>query len=430
MDVMRHDGYREICAAASIGQATPEELFKLEEHVAQCETCRRTYFDYLGLAARQYAVTNQNPALCSDEAKESLNSELFIRRFFARAEKEGIRFSADVDQETRQLSPIPLSRSRGIPWGLPARAVAAVVLFGFALSAGYFYGRRSSDRTSADLQPQNRNNVGSTISAVDIEERIAELTATNGRLKAEIDRLKSAVGKASEQLRVKENDLSASSEDREKLEVNQAALEAQLNAVQEVLSQSQALATSAQQQATKQRDHASDLEAVLVENDVKINDLTDELAKKSAALDQDRQLLGLNHDVTDLMGARNLHIVDVVDTDPRGKTRVAFGRIFFTEGKSLVFYAYDLNETKVQRASYEYRVWARQENGDEQVRSLGIFYSDDKAQRRWVFKCNDPKILSEIDSVFVTLEPADSNPTHPNGQNLMYAYLRGQPNHP
>ena len=101
MDVMRHDEYREICAAASIGQATPEELFKLEEHVAQCETCRRTYFDYLGLAARQYAVTNQNPALCSDEAKESLNSELFIRRFFARAEKEGIRFSADVDQEIK-----------------------------------------------------------------------------------------------------------------------------------------------------------------------------------------------------------------------------------------------------------------------------------------------------------------------------------------
>jgi hypothetical protein len=30
----------------------------------------------------------------------------------------------------------------------------------------------------------------------------------------------------------------------------------------------------------------------------------------------------------------------------------------------------------------------------------------------------------------VTLEPADSDPKHPKGQNLMYAYLRGQPNHP
>jgi hypothetical protein len=430
MDVMRHDDYREICAAASIGQATAEELFELEKHVAQCESCRQKYFDYLSLAAQQYAIANQNPALCSNEAKQSLNSELFIRRFFARAEQEGMRFSADVDQEIRQLSPIPLMRPRRIPWGLAARAVAAVVLFGCALSAGYFYGRRSFHRGGADLRPQNRNDVGSAITALDRERRMTELTATNERLKVEAEHLKFAMGRASERLRITENDLKAGSEDREALEVNRAALEAQLKAAQEALAQSQALAASAQQQATQQRDRASNLQAVQVESNIEINDLIEELAKKSAVLDQDRRLLALNHDVTDLMGARNLHIVDVVDTDQRGKTRPAFGRIFFTEGKSLVFYAYDLNETKIQRARYEYRVWARQEGGDERVRSLGIFYSDDKAQRRWVFKCNDPRILREIDSVFVTLEPANSNPTHPKGQNLMYAYLRGQPNHP
>jgi hypothetical protein len=59
-----------------------------------------------------------------------------------------------------------------------------------------------------------------------------------------------------------------------------------------------------------------------------------------------------------------------------------------------------------------------------------MFYSDDKAQRRWTFKCDDPKILTEIDSVFVTLEPEKGDPSHPHGPNLMYAYLRGQPNHP
>jgi len=427
---MRHEDYREICAAASIGQATPEELYELEKHMAQCESCSRMYFDYLSLAAQQYAIANQNPALSSNEAEESLNSELFTRRFFALAEREGIQFSADVDQEIRQVSPIPLSRPRGIPWALPASTVAAVVLLGLVLSAGYFFGRRSFDRASASLQAENQNSVGSTITAVDLEKHIAELIATNARLEAEIDHLKSALGKASEQARITENNLSASSKDREELEVSRATLGAELKAAQEALAQSQTLASAAQQQAAKQRDHASDLEAVLVENNVKINDLSDELAKKSTDLEQDRQLLALNHDVTDLMGARNLHIVDVVDTDPRGTTRPAFGRIFFTEGKSLVFYAYDLNETKIQKANYEYRVWATQESGDKQVRSLGIFYSDDKAQRRWVFKCNNPKILSEIDSVFVTLEPADSNPTHPKGQNLMYAYLRGQPNHP
>jgi len=59
-----------------------------------------------------------------------------------------------------------------------------------------------------------------------------------------------------------------------------------------------------------------------------------------------------------------------------------------------------------------------------------MFYSDDKAQRRWVFKCEDSNVLSEIDSVFVTLEPTNGDSSRPKGPNLMYAYLRGQPNHP
>ena len=172
------------------------------------------------------------------------------------------------------------------------------------------------------------------------------------------------------------------------------------------------------------------MEATLIVQQTKLHDLEDGLKEKAAALDQERQLLSLGHDVTDLMGARNLNIVDVVDTDGRGKARPAFGRIFFTEGKSLIFYAYDLNEVKMQKANYQYQVWAKKEGPDRHAQRLGIFYSDDKAQRRWVFKCDDPKILREIDSVFVTFGRPDGSPTHPEGSSLMYAYLRGQPNHP
>ncbi len=141
-------------------------------------------------------------------------------------------------------------------------------------------------------------------------------------------------------------------------------------------------------------------------------------------------MLAAGRDITDLMGARNLHIVDVVDTDAQGKNKPAFGRIFYTEGKSLIFYAYDLNEAKLVKANYQYRIWAKKEGRDAKVQHLGIFYADDKSQRRWSFKCNDPRVLKDIDSVFVTLEPANSDPSRPKGQNLMYAYLLGQPNHP
>jgi hypothetical protein len=174
----------------------------------------------------------------------------------------------------------------------------------------------------------------------------------------------------------------------------------------------------------------TDKEAISVADQVNIKQLSEQLAEKSSQLDRERELLGAGRDIRDLMAARNLHIADVFDTDPNSKTRRVFGRIFYTEGKSLLFYAYDLNDRRVENAGYQYRVWGKREGLGQPSRSLGIFFSDDKSQRRWVFKYNDPKVLSEIDSVFVTLEPPNGNPAKPQGEKLMYAYLRGQANHP
>jgi len=162
----------------------------------------------------------------------------------------------------------------------------------------------------------------------------------------------------------------------------------------------------------------------------RIRELTEQLAEQSSALDREREMLAANRDIRDLMAARNLHIADVFDTDTKGKTRASFGRVFFTEGKSLIMYAYDLNDHRVQDAGYHYRVWGKKEGPGQAARSLGIFYSDDKTQKRWVFKYDDPKVLSEIDSVFVTLEPPGKNSTEPKGEKFLYAYLRNQPNHP
>jgi hypothetical protein len=426
-DVAKHEQFREICAAASIGQATPEELFLLEQHAQECEACQQAYFDYLNLAAGRFASAGQDPVLSAETAEDSLDSELFTQRFFERAEREGIPFSAAVGRGVRELGSGPQPSSHGKSWRVPLRAIAAVVLLGLSASGAYFYGKQVEERRLARRTPTGSGETG-PIPAVD--QRVTELVATNAKLESEVIRLKADLGHTGDQLQGAERDLRSTSEDRDKLAAARASLDARLNAVEAELSRSQALAASAQGEAATHRERADQIEATLVDDKVKINDLAADLEEKSAALDKERQLLALGHDVSDLMGARNLHIVDVVDTDPRGKTQPAFGRIFFTEGKSLVFYAYDLSEAKLEKANYEYRIWAKQEGTDKQVRSLGIFYSDDKAQRRWVFKCNDPKVLTVIDSVFVTLEPTDADPSHPKGPNLMYAYLRGQPNHP
>lgn len=59
----------------------------------------------------------------------------------------------------------------------------------------------------------------------------------------------------------------------------------------------------------------------------------------------------------------------------------------------------------------------------------GILYMDNKAYRRWVLKFDNPKVMSEVGAVFVTVEPKGGS-DKPRGKQLLYAYLRTTPNHP
>lgn len=432
--MLKHEHFEELCAAASIGQATPEELFELEQHAAGCEACQRAYWAYLNVAARQFAKRVDDPRLSAREAQDSLNSELFTRRFLERAEKEGIVFSQDVETEARKMSPRSDVLPRHIWWFKPALGVVASILIIGMVGASYFHGKRAVQKQSdsvrtAKLANEPSNN-GMTGTLEVLKQRIVELSDMNRALQAQLDATKAERLKENIQLNAASDRSHSESEDRKKLEVQRDTLDAKIHSIEQELADSRMTVAKVQQESLTLKERADGLEGTLVADQSKIADLTDELKDKSSALEKEQQLLSVGHDVTDLMGARNLHIVDVVDTDTRGKTRPAFGRIFFTEGKSLLFYAYDLNENKIQKADYQYRVWAKREGQDKQVRNLGIFYSDDKSQRRWVFKCTDPQVLNDIDSVFVTLEPSQGDPSHPHGVNLMYAYLRGQANHP
>lgn len=418
--MLKHDKYEEICAAASIGEASPEDLANLEMHASGCPACRHTYAEYLEIAARHFATADSNPCLSPDEAEACLNSDLLARRFFERAEREGIMFSSFVAPPVER--PDQKLLGRRMLWVRTSRTAAAIVLVGLTVS-GLHYGLSRLQRNRTPI-------VAATVSSRSLEGRIQDLSDKNRTLELRVNELSSELSEASRQLSGKDAEVETRERDRERIESERNILAAELSELRKELAESKDVVEKAREQLARENNHAADMEATLAANQVRIADLNEQIEERSAALEKEQQLLAMGHDVTDLMAARNLHIVDVVDTDARGKTRPAFGRIFFTEGKSLVFYAYDLNESKMQKANYQYRVWAKKEGGNEQVQSLGIFYSDDKLQKRWVFKCNDPKILSEIDSVFVTLEPTNTLAERPNGPNLMYAYLHGQPNHP
>lgn len=195
-----------------------------------------------------------------------------------------------------------------------------------------------------------------------------------------------------------------------------------LDAAQAALQKTQAELDAARQQRDQDQVQAGSLEA-------QINDLNAQLRLSEQKVGQQDDLLADDRDIRDLMGARDLYIAEVYDVARDGATRKPYGRIFYTKGKSLVFYAYDLDQQPGVKNASTFQAWGQSGPDQQQAINLGIFYQDGKAKKRWVLKFDDPRKLEEINAVFVTVEPHGGS-QKPNGKSLLFASLRIQPNHP
>jgi hypothetical protein len=428
--MVKHEHYQEICAIASIGQASGAELAELQQHMVSCSECRQRYSDFMEIQASHYAVTTEYPELSASEATACIDSALLRERFFKRAESQGIVFSHACTE-----TPLPEPRIRLFTpktWPvLVARAAAAMLLAGAVGLSGYYLGGPRLRPASVTQHSSDSPNTAQVdANGQQLRSRLASLEAANLSLATELESLKSSYARASSAIARLQDNNAETEKQRSALSADLKARDETIDKLQKRVEESQAAVASVRADLETAQGGRAEDQASLIESQVRIRDLSEQLAEKSNALEREKELLAAGRDVRELMASRNLHIVDVFDTDPKGKTRPAFGRIFLTEGKSLIFYAYDLNDPRVQSAGYHYRVWGKREGPSQRARSLGIFYSDDKSQKRWVLQYDDPKVLQEIDSVFVTLEPPNGNPTQPKGDKLMYAYLRGQANHP
>jgi hypothetical protein len=153
------------------------------------------------------------------------------------------------------------------------------------------------------------------------------------------------------------------------------------------------------------------------------------LHDREAALDQQQELLTHDRDIRDLMGARDLYIAEVYDVERTGETKKPYGRVFYTKGKSLIFYAYDLDQQTGAKSASSFQAWGRRGPDRQQALNLGVFYADSTSTKRWVLRFDDPKALEQIDAVFVTVEP-NGGSHKPSPKSLLFAYLRLDPNHP
>jgi hypothetical protein len=161
-----------------------------------------------------------------------------------------------------------------------------------------------------------------------------------------------------------------------------------------------------------------------------VKELNVNLAVTNNTAGNDEKLLTADRDIRELMGARQLYISDVFDVQNNGTPSKPFGRVFYTKGKSLIFYAFDLQAEPEYREAKTFQAWGKPDTSSGKPVSLGIFYMDNDQNRRWVLKSTNQQVLEQINAVFVTVEPHGGS-QKPTGKPFLEAYLHSlPPNHP
>jgi hypothetical protein len=416
-----HEDLRELSALAAVGQLSSDEDRELNAHLRECPECREAHADYARVVRHQLPQADS----VRWRVKSAINApaaDVQVRdRFLARARAEGIEISLSAEKSVTA----PSSRSswrpspKGLTWSLAT--VCAVALFAGGLSRKYELVPRSNETNVVQEQagPKTQG----------LTEGLAELQRILNLKTTELEHLNRGKSASDESLRTLQKEIEQARSQADKLSAALQQAESANTGLSGANQLKDATIADLQAQNDKLANESADRLADRVVLETQVRNLTASLQEETANVERERELSAVAQDVRRLMGARNLHVIDVHDVDGGGKSAKSFGRVFYAQDQSLIFYAFDLPNGKLTPAKYTFQAWGQREYVSGSVRNLGTFEVDDHEQRRWVLKVNDPALLRDIDSVFVTAEsPTDTK--EPHGRKLLYAYIVGQPNHP
>lgn len=428
-----HDEFLELCAISTSGELSGDERKRLQEHLAACASCRE--------AMKQYdaVVSNAIPALAPDPGRvesdpswsqEQAEAALFQR--LALEEKLGTdRGEADRDSASKAIGRVPLSVSQATwrnVWALCAAGVLLCIALGVS---AYQVGIRRGVRTATVTPPASQKN--ETV----LEQQVSDAGHEREALRAQVEQRDKTVSslrhelerQSAEMSRMKlaqsqlEVDLQSRQSGRQDLLQQRSDLSQKLEAAQSKTQGLQDKLDALERQSSEDKQRATVLEA-------KVTDLNRLLRDRENTIDQQQELLAHDRDIRDLMGARDLYVAEVYDVERTGETRKAYGRVFYTKGKSLIFYAYDLDQQAGVKNASTFQAWGRRGPDWQQALNLGVFYVDNASKKRWVLRFDDPKALAQIDAVFVTVEPNGGSHKPTSKKPLLFAYLHIDPNHP
>jgi hypothetical protein len=456
-----HERYREMCSLAVIGQLGGPQMCELNEHVATCDPCRK-FLESVGQASVQFLpVLAEDRISSADSMPPAGMRSRFLSRLAREADnrkKDALPATKGLETTTIHLEPrgehttseedsaeveelvfqrvIPSKsevarirkeakksgRQRLVWIGTGAIAASAVIA-----ASGFYWGRKTSvlNHPPAAAAIATPPAVVGTLKGFD--DPVSVLQRDKGVLQSQLTDVRAQFAKAKA--------------DQDSLRAELAVANEKLASFGRTQTASQVLSSQRFQESKNEvaqlESEAERLQQRLADSDTKLalqRRTTEEVSQKlqvtEASLQEELSNKDAKSQMGELVAARNLHIVDVYDADPTGKRQRAFGRVFYTEGKSLVFYAYDLEDVHQAKVNVVFHVWGGKAGIKEVSHSLGILRKDDAGQARWAMTFDDPGVLAQINTVFVTAESGNKKLDEPHGKKVLYAYFGTQPNHP
>jgi hypothetical protein len=426
-----HEEFLELCALASSGNLNQAEGKKLREHLVRCSDCREAMKEFDAVV--DGIIPELTPELKADTFLDpSFSQEKAEASFHKRLADEKAREHHEVEAGS-SLSPLVVRWSRAFPRYLDRYEIWLPMLSSAVLCVtlgilGYRTGRnqgiewaRLEERSkpvaeavlaNAPTAP-NANLQGAGLAARDAA--VTDLRHEITRKSSQLEKLKALAASQQLALRTSTDDKNGVTEERDRLLQRVFAGE-------ETLRATQARLENLERERSEYVIHTASLET-------RVAELSSSLKQRERLTAEQQDLLAKDRDIRELIGARDLYITEIYDVAHNGDTRKAAGRVFYTKGKSLVFYAYDLNESPGVKDASTFEAWGQRGSDWHQASKLGVFYEDNTSKKRWVVKSNDKKTLDQIDAVFITVEP-NGGSDRPTGKPLLFAYLKVAPNHP
>ena len=435
-----HEEFLELCAVSTSGELSEQERRKLETHLVGCAECRQALQEFEAavdvgvpfLASRLSAVPS------AATSKPSGSDPIKTKQS---ASPDG---AASLQHHSNDATVVTGVSERGfafaqrdghlhtkVNWNYVWWPFAACILLTVALG---IYSYRMGTNRSFEVTQETSSKTDTQIEALeqqisdsgrernDLRTQLAQRDGVISDLRhqvqiqsASLDEMKGAQADLEKSIQNGEAEKQQSAQDR-------SALLEKFNSEQALLQKTQTQLDSLERQRTQQEARAESLTA-------QVNDLHAQLREREQTLSKQEDLLAHDRDVRELMGARELHIAELYSVARDGVTQKPYGRVFYTKGKSLIFYAYDLDQQAGPRDARTFQAWGQRGPDRREALNLGIFYEDNAAKKRWIVKCDDPKTLDQIHAVFITVEPKGGS-DKPSGTPLLFTDLEIEPNHP